>query len=84
MYICTSVTGSPEARCGIPVDLTCHKERAHCGHTVISQGQGGITITRPRSFEQPGPGAHGWATTELCLILTTTPGQVQASGEQQW
>ena len=59
MYVRTSVAGCPEARRGVPVDLTRHKERAHCGHAVISQGRGGATITRPQSLEQPGPGTHG-------------------------
>ena len=55
----TSIAGCPEARRGVPVDLTRHKERAHCGRAVISQGRGGATIKRPRSLEQPGPGTHG-------------------------
>ena len=34
-----SVARSPEARRGVPVDLTRHKERAYCGRAVISQSQ---------------------------------------------
>ena len=54
-YVCTSVTGCPEVQRGVPVDLTRHKESAHCGRAVISQGRGGA---RPRLLEQPLPGAH--------------------------
>ena len=39
MYVRMSVAGCPEARRGVPVDLTHHKERAHCGRAVISQGR---------------------------------------------
>ena len=39
VYVRTSVAGSPEARHGVPVDIICHKERAHCGCAVNSQGQ---------------------------------------------
>ena len=34
-YVRTSVAGCPEAWRGIPIDLTRHKERAHCGRAVI-------------------------------------------------
>ena len=73
-YVCTSVAGSSEARCGIPVDLTCHKERAHCGCAVISQGQRRsnnykATIARTAGSRRAwlGRGDCGWATTELRL-----------------
>ena len=39
VYVRTSVAGCPEARRGVPVDLTRHKERAHCRRAVISQGR---------------------------------------------
>ena len=44
---CTSVAGSPEARCGVPIDLNVTKR----GHTVVVLSYhkigGGATITRP-------------------------------------
>ena len=58
-YVRTYVAGCLEARRGVPVDLTRHKERAHCGRAIISQGRGRATITRPRSLKQLGPGVHG-------------------------
>ena len=59
-YVHTSVAGCSEVQCGVPVDLNVTKKR-HINFVVIlavvSQGRGGA---RPRSLEQPGPGAHGY------------------------
>ena len=59
-YVCTSVAGSLEAQRGVPIDLTRQREGT-CTVVVLSyhKVRGGATITRPRSLEQPGPGAHG-------------------------
>ena len=54
---------------GVPVDLTCHKERAHCGRAIISQGQrqSKATIARTAGSRRAwlDRGDRDWATTEL-------------------
>ena len=75
VHVRTYVTGSPEARRGVPVDLTRHKERADCGRAVISQGQrqsnnnykATIAQTARSRHAWLGRGNRGWATTELRL-----------------
>ena len=66
-----SVAGGPEARCGVLVDLTRHKVRAHCGRAVISQDQrrSKATIARTAGSRHAclGRGDRSLATTELRL-----------------
>ena len=61
-----SVAGSPVARRGIPVDLTLHKERAHCGRAVISQGQRQSNNYKATITRTAGSNAQ-LSTTELRL-----------------
>ena len=58
----------------IPIDLTRHRERAHCGRPVISQGQrwsnnykATIAPTAGSRRAWLGRGDRGWATTKLRL-----------------
>ena len=71
VYVRPSVTGCPEARRGVPIDLKRHKVRAHCGRAVISQGQQQLQgHDRSNSMSRRawlGRGDRGWATTELRL-----------------
>ena len=82
----TSVTGCPEARRSVPVDLNVTKR----GHIVVllsyvSQGRGGATITRLRSLEQPArPGLRRTAVASSSWAATSMHMQCRAKQTASW